>query len=149
MKITKWGPLKLERLLKIYGGNHIISEFKEKNLRIFKANYDSSNYKRTKLLFNISIMKNFADHIDSAHGYHEAIVLFGSASRGEDVERSDVDICIVGKERDLETQKFEQLMSRKINLLFIENIQKLKRDNPQLLNNLINGIVLKGYLKVF
>src|SRR3989344_2929560 len=68
----------------------------------------------------------------------DAIILFGSASRGEDIESSDIDLFLVAKERDVDLEKFEKILKRKINLHFSEKVQKIPKE---LLNNLINGIV--------
>ena len=75
-----------------------------------------------------------------------AIVLFGSASRGEDVETSDIDLFLLAKERDIDLKMFETKLKRRIRLLFEEDPSELSKE---LLNNIINGIVLYGYLKVF
>lgn len=74
------------------------------------------------------------------------IVLFGSASRGEDSEDSDTDIFLQSKEVNLDLNKFEKSLNRKINLLFEPSLKKL---SEELLNNIINGEILYGYLKVF
>lgn len=74
-----------------------------------------------------------------------AIVLFGSASRGEDIETSDVDIFVQAKEEKLELKKFERVVKRKINVYFESDVKNLSKE---LLNNIINGIKLHGYLKV-
>ncbi len=75
-----------------------------------------------------------------------AIVLFGSASRGEDIKDSDIDLYVECKERKLNLEKFEKEIGRKISVLFSEKLAEL---SPELKNNIINGIRLKGYLKVF
>lgn len=75
-----------------------------------------------------------------------AIVLFGSSSRGEDVESSDIDLFLISKEREVDLKKFEEKLKRKITLHFEEKVSKIPKE---LLNNLINGIVVYGYLKVF
>ncbi len=77
--------------------------------------------------------------------YPSCIVLFGSASRGEDTENSDIDLFIQAKQVPLETRKFEKAFNRKINVLFEQNITKLP---SELVNNLANGIVVYGYLTV-
>ena len=41
---------------------------------------------------------------------------------------------------------FEKKLNRKINIFFSDNFNKLSKE---LRNNIINGIILKGYLKVF
>ena len=75
----------------------------------------------------------------------DTIVLFGSASMGEDVEESDIDLFLVAKEKDVKLENFEKSLNRKINLHFEEKISDLPKE---LLNNIANGIVLYGYLKV-
>ncbi|HLD97444.1 MAG TPA: nucleotidyltransferase domain-containing protein [Candidatus Nanoarchaeia archaeon] len=76
----------------------------------------------------------------------EVIVLFGSAAKGEDIKTSDIDLFIQCKERKIELEKFEKKINRRISLFFAEDFSDL---SGELRNNLINGIKLKGYLKVF
>ncbi len=77
--------------------------------------------------------------------YPTCIVLFGSASRGEDTELSDIDVFVQAKQTKLDLSKLENMLNRKITLLFEPNIKTI---SPELLNNLVNGIVIYGYLKV-
>ncbi len=76
----------------------------------------------------------------------DAIVLFGSSCRGDDVEASDIDLFIVARERDVDLKKFESKLKRKISLHFNEKPTGLSKE---LLSNIINGIVVYGYLEVF
>lgn len=76
----------------------------------------------------------------------ESIILFGSAARGEDNAESDLDIFIEAKENDIDIEKFERILKRRINLLFS---QKFKALSNELKNNIINGIKLGGYLKAY
>jgi len=77
--------------------------------------------------------------------YPSCIVLFGSASRGEDTEESDIDLFIQTKLVKIDLGRFEAVLHRKINMLFEPD---LKTIGPELLNNLANGVVVYGYLKV-
>ncbi len=77
--------------------------------------------------------------------YPSCIVLFGSASRGEDNKESDIDLFVQTKRMKIDLSKFEKNFNRKINLLFEPDLKTL---SPELLNNLANGIVVYGYLKV-
>jgi len=77
--------------------------------------------------------------------YPSCIVLFGSASRGEDTEESDIDLFIQSKRIKLDLSTFEKSLNRKINLLFEPDMKTI---SPELLNNLANGTVVYGYLKV-
>lgn len=76
----------------------------------------------------------------------DSIILFGSASRGEDIETSDIDIFIQAEEADLNLKKFEKRLKRKITIFFEPNFNKLSKE---LKNNILNGVVLSGYIRVF
>ena len=77
--------------------------------------------------------------------YPSCIVLFGSASRGDDTEESDIDFFVQAKRIKLDLSKFEKALNRKINVLYEPDMKTI---SPELLNNLANGIVVYGYLKV-
>ncbi len=68
------------------------------------------------------------------------IVLFGSYARGEDTEKSDIDIAVLGKEQTLNLKKYSEKLNRPINLEFI-NLRKISKE---LRNNILNGTVLAG-----
>ena len=92
-------------------------------------------------LHTCSLLEYLSQKINPA-----CIVLFGSASRGEDSEESDIDIFMQAKESSLNVAKYEAPLHRKINILFEPNPKKLPKE---LLNNIINGQILYGYFKVF
>ncbi|MBI2583479.1 MAG: nucleotidyltransferase domain-containing protein [Candidatus Aenigmarchaeota archaeon] len=101
-------------------------------------------YKRNDLLIRLHA-SGLVEFIADAF-VPDAIILFGSASRGEDIEASDIDLFLVAKEKDVELKNFEKKLHRKISLHFEEKISDIPKE---LLNNIINGIVVYGYLKVF
>ena len=74
------------------------------------------------------------------------IILFGSASKGEDIKESDVDLFVGCGEKKLNLEKYEKMINRKINLFFEKDFLKLSKE---LKNNILNGVLLKGYIKVF
>ena len=76
----------------------------------------------------------------------DVIILFGSASRGEDIKSSDIDLFILCEETDLELEVYEKRLGRNINMFFSDNFGN---HSKELKNNLINGVILGGYLKVF
>jgi len=73
------------------------------------------------------------------------IVLYGSAVEGMDDERGDVDIFIQSVKKDIELKKYQNILKRKINLVFEPYIEKV---DSTLKNTLANGIVLHGFFKV-
>lgn len=72
------------------------------------------------------------------------VVLFGSYSRGEDTETSDIDLFIESKTKDLDIVQFERKLKRKIELHFNENFKTYPKE---LKNNILNGIILSGFLE--
>ena len=76
----------------------------------------------------------------------DAMVLFGSASRGEDMEESDIDLLVMAKEKSVDVRKFKNTLKRKIALHLEQKVSDIPQD---LLNNIIDGIVVCGYLEVF
>ena len=77
--------------------------------------------------------------------YPGCVILFGSVSRGEDTEESDIDLFVQASQTFLDLRKFEKSLNRAINILYEPKIKEL---SPELLNNIVNGIILYGYLKV-
>ncbi len=76
----------------------------------------------------------------------DVVILFGSASRGEDTEESDVDLLVVAKEAEIRTERAEKALKRRVHILFDPRPEKMPKE---LLNNVINGKIVYGYLKVF
>ena len=75
----------------------------------------------------------------------KCIILFGSVCKGEYTKKSDIDLFIQSSEKLLNLKRFEKKLSHKINILFEDKLSNL---NKELSNNLINGIVLNGYVKL-
>ena len=114
---------------------------------VYLANMDSEKFRFLKKIDTIMTLKDsgLIEYLEN-ECMPDVIILFGSASRGEDTIESDIDLYLLCKERKLDMQEFEKKTKRKISLLFSENINKLSNE---LKNNIINGTILKGYLKVF
>lgn len=127
--------------------NNLIIKDKKGLYPTYKANLDNELfkvYKKLNLILRVH-QTGLVNHIyDSC--LPSAIILFGSASKGEDLEESDIDLFIQAKEKRLDLIKYERLLNRRITLFFEENFSKLA---IELKNNILNGIVLRGYIKVF
>lgn len=75
----------------------------------------------------------------------DCIVLFGSAARGEDVERSDIDLYVQGSDSEMNLSSYEQSFNRDVQLHFKEYVGEYPEE---LSNNIANGIVVYGYMDV-
>ena len=73
----------------------------------------------------------------------EAIILYGSYAKGESINSSDIDLFIIGKEKKIKISEYEKKLGKEVHLMFND----AKKIPKELKNNLINGIVLRGYFK--
>ena len=115
----------------------------------YSADRNSKKFLIAKRLFNIKLIfeSGLAEHIVKEY-FNPVIVLFGSYSKGEDIEDSDIDLYIeTPKKQEFNLQKFEKILSRRIQVF---NYRKIKEvPNHHLSNNIINGITLNNFLEAF
>ena len=75
----------------------------------------------------------------------DAIVLFGSYSRGEDDSKSDIDIASInGRKEEIDISGLEKKLKRNINVHKVD----LEEAADNFVKTLVNGIVLRGYLDI-
>ncbi len=133
----------LNRLIK----ENLIVEKKDEIFKYYVANFDSEKFRFYKKI-NWLMFLNDCGLIQYLNEkcVPDAIILFGSCAKGEDTEKSDIDIYIQSSEKKLDIEKYEKIINREIQLFFSEDINKLPKE---LRNNVLNGIKLNGYIKVF
>lgn len=136
----------VSKILKKIEKGGILESKKEKVVKNYysKRNEKYNQLKRAYNLYSI-FSSRLLDFLKKKYEEPEAIVLFGSYSRGEDISKSDIDIAIITKKNmEPDLSVYEKKLSRKIKIyeINIDNAEK------EFLNTLSNGIVLYGYLKV-
>ena len=118
---------------------------KEKGKVITKvaANRDDIDFARHKRLHNLELIYNSSliSHLSESYSQPKAIILFGSFSRGEDIEKSDIDIAIItNKKLNFDLSKYENIFKKSISLHEIH----LDKISEEFKANLLNGIILEG-----
>ena len=141
--------LSMPGVRKIVNGLEKAGILKSKKEKLVKNYHASRNDKFVQLKRAYNIYSIFSsgllDFLKNKYEEPEAIVLFGSFGRGEDISKSDLDIAVLApKHIESNLSKFEKRLGRKIKLYEIT----LKKAHTEFLNTLANGIVLYGYLKV-
>lgn len=146
-RLAKLAPLSTTNYLKKFVAQGLISRAKKGIYPTYQANRDSEAFKRLKRQNTVWKLydSGFVDYTISECS-PDAIILFGSASRGEDVETSDIDVCIIAAESSLKLKPYEKVLQRKIASFFSKTFEEL---SPELKNNILNGTILYGYVKVF
>ena len=118
----------------------------KRNYPIYKANINSEIYKKYKKLLNYSqiIESGLIEFLEDSI-MPRSIVLFGSYQKGEDIEDSDIDLFVESSAKKVDLSKFEKIFKRKIQIHFNENFNSYSKE---LKNNIINGVIISGYLEV-
>ena len=125
-----------------------------KGFRLFRSNTENYLYKDAKLFYNIIKIRNsgLIDFLVEELNYPKSIILFGSFRKGENVQKSDIDIFVeTPVKKNLDLSLFEDRLKHPIQLFQFSSkeIEKMKESNKELLNNIANGILLYGFFEVF
>lgn len=146
-RLTSLAPKSVKNYLEELISEDLILKKKQRatNYPVYTSNYDNPRFKFIKKIVNEYKLREsgLIEYIYSK-SVPKCIVLFGSYSRGEDLLDSDIDLFVESKYVYLDLQDYEVLLNRKINVLFNEKFENLSKE---LKNNLINSVVVNGYLK--
>jgi len=76
------------------------------------------------------------------------IILFGSFAKGEDIEKSDIDLYLeTPSKKQVNLEKYEKKLDREIQIIQNKGLKEIS--NIHLANNIINGVILNGFIEVF
>ena len=140
-----------------------LSELKEEGFAVeipsklkikdYILNQENEYVKLEKKFYNIKkiISSGIIDALNDSLGY-PGIILFGSMAKGEDNSDSDVDLFVYSEtKKDIEVGTYEKKIKRNIQL-FVMNRKDFERNkvrNKNLMNNILNGIKISGFVEVF
>ena len=146
-RLTKISPPSVINYLKEFEKDGLIRRQIKREIPFYNSIRDNSNfilYKKISILFELNdsgLIDYLWDKLSP-----EAIILYGSFSRGESIENSDVDLFILGKNKNIDLINFEKKLNKRLHILFKESTKEIPNE---LKNNILNGVILKGYIKVF
>ncbi len=144
-------PRTAKKYLEILRERGLLVQKKDKLYDSYSANRESGFFRDLKLFHNVKMIKDsgLAEFLEKELNY-PAIILYGSASRGEDVENSDIDIFVVAKKcEDVDVTAFEKRLRRGIHIMCMNEKEFRSGRSKELINNVINGFVLSGFLEIF
>ncbi len=126
----------------------ILRTIKTGGVVFYTAERSNENFLLEKKLFNIKQLyhSGLVEYLRTEL-HNPPTAVFGSYAKGEDTENSDIDLYIETTKKEFDITKFEKTLKRRVQLFTHKNINEVK--NPHLANNIINGIVLNGFIEVF
>lgn len=116
------------------------------------ANVESPYFKRIKIASNLANIYStmLLDQIREAYPQARSITLFGSFRKGEDAPGSDVDIAVeIPGTKQPHVERFSTITTLGYRPNVFVNVLLFSRDNIDinLFSNIVNGIVLDGFLE--
>ena len=82
------------------------------------------------------------------HLANPVIIVFGSYSKGEDMEKSDIDLYLeTPSKKQITLKEYEKKLERGIQFFVHKDLNEIK--NKELKNNILNGVKLNGFIEVF
>ncbi len=125
----------------------LLHQQKKHGLVLVQANRDNPLFLSLKRCSNLFALyqSGFVGRLAEVYHHPEAIILFGSYSRGEDTEYSDIDIAVISKRSaQISSLPYEKILKRNIKIKELSK-EKISKD---FLATLANGITLSGYLEI-
>lgn len=143
-RLLRISPPAASKTLKSYAKQGILKSRKERRALLFKVNTGSRLFKDLMILYNKIKIENsgLVDELEKKFNY-PIIILFGSFAKAENIPESDIDLCIISMEKkQVSLEKFENELKHKIQIFNFTSISKI--ENKELLNNILNGVILRG-----
>jgi len=153
-RILKKSPTTISKYLKEFDRKGILRLEKKFNHLLFKANNENEEFKQIKLKYNLDKLREsgIVNFLIKEFNNPKVIVLFGSFAKGENIEKSDIDLLVVTTiKKEINLDKFEKILEHKIQLFLFSSkeLENMKEKNKELLNSFINGITLYGFMEIF
>lgn len=138
-------PQSIMNYLKELEKEGLITIYKKEGIPFYQAQRDSPQFKRYQRI-SIQYELYSSGLIDFLweKTNPEAIILYGSYLKGDAIESSDIDLFLVCPQEEIDLSHYEKKIGKQIHLL----MNPLKKIPDELKKNLINGIILEGYLNI-
>ena len=109
------------------------------------SDYQHPHYQNSKRIYGLTSLhkSGLLDYLASLEKA-KTIILFGSFSRWDWYDESDVDIFVYGDIKNVFVGKFASKLKREIQVFTGKNKRDLRQLGSPLLKNIIKGITLKG-----
>jgi predicted nucleotidyltransferase len=138
IKVT---PPTASKMLKEFAKQDLLKQREERGFLLFRANRESSILKKLSHIYWEEKLKELVQHI-SEELHPDAIVLFGSLSKLEVHQKSDIDLAVFTKfEKKMNLEKFEKKLDKEIQLFVFESLEKV---NKELRANILRGDIMEG-----
>lgn len=147
-KKLKVSPRSIKIYCDLFEKDELIRREIKGNMHLFSTNNDNFCIKEMKKAYISVLLKEM--NIEKAGEDSISIAIYGSYASGNYDEKSDIDILIIGEEKNVKREIILNIMKRigkEIQLTVIPTIEweKMKKQNDPFVKNIIrNQILIKG-----
>jgi len=140
MKIS---PPTASKTLKAFAKEGLLLSREDRGFILFRTNRESKIMELLSLIYWQTKLKELFDFLEEEF-FSDAIILFGSLSKLEVREESDIDLAVITKhKKELKLDTFEKKYKRKIQLFVYPSLDKI---NKGLRLNISKGHLARGFL---
>lgn len=143
-KIIKVSPPTASSMLHSLERENILLKEKDRNYLFFHANKENRQFIDLSRMYWSYKLNKLVSYVNDK-SITSAIILFGSLSKAEVKEDSDIDLAIIGDKKEIDLKEFEKKLKREIQIFRFNSIEEIKP--RELKNNILNGSILSGRLK--
>ncbi len=152
-RLQRCTPATSSKYLREFCEQGVLSCRHERNLLLY-APAESEAFRTIKKNWNVELIQESGLVQGLVHELREPLVimLFGSYAKGENTSESDIDVFVLTRtQRQVELVRFEKKLRARIHLFVCtpSEVVKLRKKNPHLLNNVVNGVRLHGFWEIF
>lgn len=144
-KIINISPPTASKTLKEFFKEGLLKKEEQYGRIFFSANRTNHQFKDLSRIYWREQLKNIISKIEK-ESLSPTIILFGSLSKAENKNDSDIDIAIIGNHKKFDFAKEEKKLKRTIQIFHYKNFSNIR--NKDLMNNIINGYTLSGKVKL-
>jgi len=144
-RLMKVSPPTASKILFEMNKEELLKIEKERNYIFYYANKENKDFIDLSRIYWRKKLNNFINYLYK-NLTEPVIILFGSLSKGEVRNDSDIDIIILSSKKEINLKKFEKNFKRNIQVFWFNSISDI--NDQGLKNNIINGYVLRGRLKL-
>lgn len=140
---------KAVRWLHQFANEKLIKKIKEKGaMPYYIGNYDSPVYKSRKRMFALQKLydSGFLSHLSSLRNT-KTVILFGSFTRSDWYNGSDIDLFIYGDPEGLHIAEYELKLHRDVEVFISRTKNDLVKFGMGFIKNIMKGIIIKGDLE--
>ncbi len=138
-------PPTASKMLDYYAKEGLLLKTKYKNYILSYSNKDSKVFIDLSRIYWHLKLRELIDYMEEQL-VSPTIVLFGSLSKAEVKPDSDIDLAVFANEKSMNLKSYEDKLRRKIQVYWFKSLSEIK--NKELANNIANGYILRGRLKL-